>query len=98
MLIFRIARAFHQRPNDVLGWDFYEEFLPAAESLGEIPIVDELIKTIFEGFTKKDKFKSFKSSKNFKPLTKKEDRLKAFDDIKKEAELRNGRKQDQNNN
>lgn len=90
MLVFRIARAFSKRPNEVIGWDFYEEFLPAAQSLGEIPIIDELIKTLVEGLTRKTK-SSYKVPQNFRPLGSKEERLKAFEDLKmKEAEARNG--------
>lgn len=84
MLVFRIARAFSQRPNDVRGWDFYEEFLPACESLGEIPIVDELIKVLIDGLTKTGK----KTSKHkfVKPLSTAEERQKAFDDLLKRKE------------
>jgi hypothetical protein len=85
LLVFRIARAFSQRPNDVRGWDFYEEFLPACENLGEIPIVDELIKVLVDGLTKTTKDKKTRN-KFVKPLTTAEERQKAFDDLLKRKE------------
>lgn len=88
MLVFRIARAFSQRPNAVMGWDFYEELLPAAESLGEIPIIDELVKNLLEGLSK---IKSAKSKQSFVPLETKEERIKAFEDMKRKEEAKNGR-------
>lgn len=94
MLVFRIARAFSKRPNEVLGWDFYEEFLPASESLGIIPIVDELIKTIVDGLTRSTSNVSsgIQKAKFARPLETVEERQKAFEDMvrKQKEALENG--------
>lgn len=71
-----------------MGWDFYEELLPAAESLGEIPIIDELVKNLLDGLSK---VKSKKSKQSFVPLETREERIKAFEDIiREEKEADNG--------
>lgn len=85
MLVFRIARAYSTRPNSVRGWDYYEEFLPAAISLGEIPLVDELAKLVLDSFTK-----GGKSKRRSQPLNGKADRKRAFEALKEQRNNQDG--------
>lgn len=79
-MLFRLARAWHVRPAEILRWDYWTEYVPAIEQLKEIPIVDEVIAAVFRGKSKKNTA--------IEPMKSKADRLAAFEKLKKEAELR----------
>lgn len=75
-LLIKVARAFHHRPNDVLNWDFHEEYMPAVESVSESPLVEDMLSAFF--LSKK------KGSRIRKKLNNKEERKKAFENLKKQ--------------
>jgi hypothetical protein len=38
----RLARAHRVRPRAIAAWDYWEEYVPAARLLTEVPLVDEM--------------------------------------------------------
>lgn len=78
--MLKIARAFGQRPNDVLNWDFYEEYLPALAEISENPAIEELAMMFF---SKKEKKITSK-----KPIQTDIERKKAFNELREKAKKR----------
>lgn len=71
----KLARAYKTRIKDLWKWDYWEEYIPALEELREIPSVDE---AFYYAFCKSSKSKQNQGG----PLTSKEARLKALDNLK----------------
>lgn len=86
----RISRAWHIRPNVIRSWDYWEEYIPAADQLTKIPIVDEVLFAVFKGKSSESSFPEIRLPQQ---NTTKTERLAIFNDLKKEAETRKNGKQ-----